>query len=61
MGQPGLITMSRREADRLKIVEAVIEQRLMPWRAAERLGISRRQIERLVARQHDIGLPGGLD
>nr|WP_249208141.1 hypothetical protein [Burkholderia vietnamiensis] len=33
----------------------------MPWRAAERLGISRRQIERLVARQHDIGLPGGLD
>ncbi|WP_436407316.1 helix-turn-helix domain-containing protein, partial [Burkholderia vietnamiensis] len=50
MGQPGLITMSMRELDRLKVVEAVIEQRLMPWRAAERLGISRRHIERLVAR-----------
>lgn len=44
------ITMSMRELDRLKVVEAVIEQRLMPWRAAERLGISRRRIERLVAR-----------
>lgn len=59
MGQPGLITMSMRELDRLKVVEAVIEQRLMPWRAAERLGISRRQIERLVARYRVAG-PGGL-
>ena len=59
MGQPGLITMSMRELDRLKVVEAVIEQRLMPWRAAERLGISRRQIERLVARYRSAG-PLGL-
>ncbi len=59
MGQPGLITMSMRELDRLKVVEAVIEQRLMPWRAAERLGISRRQIERLVARYRAAG-PAGL-
>ncbi|PRH48418.1 ISNCY family transposase [Burkholderia multivorans] len=51
--------MSMRELDRLKVVEAVIEQRLMPWRAAERLGISRRQIERLVARYRAAG-PGGL-
>lgn len=28
--------MSMRGLDRLKVVEAVIEQRLMPWRAAER-------------------------
>ncbi|WP_412473070.1 hypothetical protein [Burkholderia stabilis] len=48
MGHPGLITMSMRELDRLKAVEAIVEQRLMPRRAAERLGISRRQIERLV-------------
>jgi len=48
-----------RELDRLKVVEAVIEQRLMPWRAAERLGISRRQIERLVARYRAAG-PAGL-
>ncbi|WP_244135094.1 ISNCY family transposase [Burkholderia sp. BCC0322] len=59
MGQPGLITMSMRELDRLKVVEAVIEQRLMSWRAAERLGIGRRQIERLVARYRAAG-PAGL-
>nr|WP_230946192.1 ISNCY family transposase [Burkholderia cepacia] len=59
MGQPGLITMSMRELDRLKVVEALIEQHLMPWRAAERLGISRRQIERLVARYRAAG-PVGL-
>lgn len=51
--------MSMRELDRLKVVEAVIEQRLMPWRAAERLGVSRRQIERLVARYRAAG-PAGL-
>ncbi|MGT0250950.1 hypothetical protein [Burkholderia pyrrocinia] len=28
--------MSMQGLDRLKVVEAVIEQRLMPWRAAER-------------------------
>ena len=58
MGQPGLIAMSMRELDRLKVVEAVIEQRLMPWRAAERLGISRRHIERLVARYRAAGAAG---
>ncbi|VWB59629.1 integrase catalytic subunit [Burkholderia lata] len=50
MGQPGLITMSMRELDRLRAVEAVIEQRLMSWRAAEQLWTSRRQPERLAAR-----------
>jgi transposase len=59
VGQPGLITMSMQELDRLKVVEAVIEQRLMPWRAAERLGISRRQLERLAARYRAAG-PAGL-
>lgn len=53
------ITMSMRELDRLKVVEAVVEGRLMPWRAAERLGVSRRQIERLVARYRASG-PVGL-
>ncbi|WP_419188562.1 helix-turn-helix domain-containing protein [Burkholderia cepacia] len=37
----------------------MIEQRLTPWRAAEQLGISRRQIERLVARYRAAG-PAGL-
>uniref|UniRef100_A0A071MEA0 Uncharacterized protein n=1 Tax=Burkholderia cenocepacia TaxID=95486 RepID=A0A071MEA0_9BURK len=57
---PGLITMSMRELDRLKVVEAVVEQRLMPWRAAERLGISRRQIKRLVARYRAAGPAGPI-
>jgi transposase len=59
MNATGTITMTMREVDRLKVVEAVIEQRLMAWRAAERLGISRRQIERLVARYRAAG-PAGL-
>lgn len=52
------ITMSMRELDRLKVVEAVVEGRLMPWRAAERLGVSRRQIERLVSRYRAAGVAG---
>ncbi|KVN63755.1 ISNCY family transposase [Burkholderia stagnalis] len=51
--------MSMRELDRLKVVEAVVEGRLMPWRAAERLDVSRRQVERLVARYRASG-PAGL-
>lgn len=50
MAQPGTITMSMRELDRLTVIQAVIEERLMPWRAAERLGLSRRQVERLANR-----------
>ena len=52
------ITMSMRELDRLKVIEAVVEQRLMPWRAAERLGFSRRQIERLAERYRNEGAIG---
>lgn len=37
MACTGMITMSMRELDRLKAIEAVAEARLMPWRAAERL------------------------
>ncbi|MFP4826972.1 ISNCY family transposase [Paraburkholderia sp. BR10879] len=50
--------MSMRELDRLKVIEAVAEARLMPWRAAERLGISRRQVERLVLRYLGEGAAG---
>ncbi|RQP48505.1 hypothetical protein DF151_32540 [Burkholderia ubonensis] len=35
------ITMSMRELDRLKVVEAVVEGRLMPQRTAEQLIIRR--------------------
>jgi hypothetical protein len=58
MDERGLITMSMRELDRLKIIQAVADGRLMPWRAAERLGLSRRQIERLTARYRDAGASG---
>ncbi|RAR57166.1 homeodomain-containing protein [Paraburkholderia unamae] len=54
----GMLTMSMRELDRLKVIEAVTEARLMPWRAAERLGISRRQVERLVLRYRESGASG---
>jgi hypothetical protein len=52
------ITMTMRELDRLEVIEAVIEERLMPWRAVERLGISRRQVERLTSRYRSEGAAG---
>jgi hypothetical protein len=58
MNATGMITMTMRELDRLKVIGAVAEGRLMPWRAAERLGISRRQVERLVLRYRSEGAAG---
>jgi len=58
VAQPGTITMSMRELDRLKVIQAVVEERLMPWRAAERLGLSRRQVERLANRYRCEGAAG---
>ncbi|CAH0445529.1 ISNCY family transposase ISBcen27 [Ralstonia pseudosolanacearum] len=55
----GTITMSVRELDRFKVIQAVVDQGLAVWRAAERLGLSRRQVERLVLRYREAG-PGGL-
>ena len=40
------ITMTMRELDRYKVIQAVADGMLNPWRAAERQGVSRRQIER---------------
>ncbi|WP_370652315.1 hypothetical protein [Caballeronia sp. TF1N1] len=50
MNTTGTITMSMRELDRLKVIQAVAERQLKPGRAAERLSLSVRQIERLVLR-----------
>ena len=44
------ITMTMRETDRLKTVQAVVDRMLRIGRAAQRLGMSRRRIERLVDR-----------
>lgn len=59
MGRPDTITMSMQELDRCKVIEAVVRDGLMVWRAAEKLGISRRQIERLAQRYREDG-PRGL-
>ncbi|WP_439893641.1 ISNCY family transposase (plasmid) [Ralstonia sp. 25C] len=59
MGRPDTITMSMRELDRCKVIQAVVDDGLMVWRAAEKLGISKRQVERLVLRYQQDG-PRGL-
>jgi hypothetical protein len=44
-----MITLSRRELDRLGVVQAVAEGKLKQRRAAEQLGVSTRQLKRLTA------------
>jgi hypothetical protein len=44
------ITMTMRELDRFKVIQDVVDGRLKPRRAAERLGLTTRQIRRLAAR-----------
>jgi len=48
-----------RELDRLKVIEAVVEGSTTPMRAAERLGLTTRQVRRLVSRYRREG-PIGL-
>jgi hypothetical protein len=43
-----VITMSMREVDRFKVVQAVIDRVLRVGIATDRLGITRRQLERLL-------------
>jgi transposase len=55
MGSTDLVTLSMRELDRLKVIQAVVDDGLKPGRAAARLGLSIRQIERLMIRYQDGG------
>jgi hypothetical protein len=55
----GLVTVSMQELDRLKCIEAVVEGSLKPVRAAERLGMTSRQVRRLATRYRLEG-PVGL-
>jgi transposase len=48
----------QREFDRLKMAQAIVEMGLKPGRAAERLGLSVRQMERLVIRYRASGAAG---
>ncbi|SPK70607.1 transposase (plasmid) [Cupriavidus taiwanensis] len=59
MCKPETITMTMRALDRLKVIQAVVDHGLAVWRAAEKLGLSRRQVERLVLRYREDG-PSGL-
>jgi hypothetical protein len=58
MSNPG-ITRHLRDLDRLKTIQAVIDGEIKPGRAADRLGLGVRQIERLVIRYRTEG-PVGL-
>jgi transposase len=53
-----LVTLNIRELDRLKVIQAVVDMGLKPGRAAERLGLSVRQVERLVIRYCESGAAG---
>jgi transposase len=53
-----LVTLTMRELDRLKVILAVVETGLKPGHAAERLGLSVRQVERLVIRYREHGPTG---
>jgi transposase len=58
MNATGTITMTMREIDRFKVIEAVMVRRLKPGQAAGRLGLSIRQVERLVLRYQAAGVAG---
>jgi len=53
-----LVTLNMRELDRLKVVQAVVDMGLKPGRAADRLGLTVRQVERLVLRYKKSGAAG---
>jgi transposase len=58
MRQAELVTLNMRELDRLKMIQAIVEMGLKPGRAAVRLGLSVRQVERLVIRYRASGAAG---
>ncbi len=49
------VTMTMRELDRLKCVQAVIDRQLKLYQAADRLGLTSRQVRRLVRRYSQEG------
>jgi transposase len=52
------ITMSMREIDRLKTIQAVVDGNLKPMQAAQRLHLTTRQVQRLVSRYRTEGASG---
>ncbi|SNS63641.1 Helix-turn-helix domain-containing protein [Noviherbaspirillum humi] len=58
MAKTGTITMSMQEAERLKVIAAVVDGNLKPLQAAERLELTTRQVRRLVLRYGAEGAVG---
>src|SRR5213079_634835 len=58
MARPEVITVSMRELDRRKTVQAVVDGQLRPGVAAERLEITDRQFRRLPERYRQEGASG---
>ena len=54
MDDRGTLTMSRKELNRLEILGRVLERRLTQAKAAEQLGLSLRQVERLCRKLSNI-------
>jgi transposase len=59
MRQVARVTVTMRELDRLKSIQAVVDGELKPMLAAERLGLTSRQVRRLAALYRQCG-PVGL-
>jgi hypothetical protein len=59
MRQLAKVTMTMRDLDRLKCIQAVADGNLKPGRAADRLGLTTRQVRRLTQRYAQEG-PVGL-
>lgn len=53
-----MVTLSHRELDRLTVVRGVVEKKLKQRQAAEQLGLSTRQLKRLVKRYRREGAAG---
>ena len=52
------ITMSRQEVDRLGVIQSVVSKQIKQWEAARQLGLSQRQVKRLVQRYRREGAAG---
>jgi len=58
MDRTGMITMSMREIDRLKTIQAIADGNLKPMVAAVKLNLTTRQIQRMVRRYQNEGAIG---
>ena len=56
--QSGLLTMSNKEIERLAIIEKIVDKRLRQHKGAKLLGLSSRQMIRLVKKYRKEGAAG---